>query len=180
MLRKQKDKHLGVVNDWDLSFADALSEDVGEHTATLPFLAIDLLVPGYWEGNIPVEYRHDLVSFMWITYWLAKCSEYPGDQPPKGLLEWRTSAMVCHKAKSSLLQRFRPTDLSTATIESRVAFSLLRDFIASVYERQAKIMRGTWVETDEPSNESRLENFLRAVSRAVLPEFQVPQSPAIG
>ncbi|KAG8688640.1 hypothetical protein FRC08_011320 [Ceratobasidium sp. 394] len=180
MLRKRGNDYLGVLNDWDFAYIDGLSTELGERGATIPFLALELLQPEFWDGKIAVEYKHDLESFIWIVYWLAQCSESPDGKPPKDMLEWNISAMACHKAKSSLLQRFRPTDLSTAIIESRVAFSLLRDFIASVYERQAKMMRGTWVETDEPSNESRLENFLQVVSRAVLPqEFQLPQSPVV-
>ncbi|KAG8736054.1 hypothetical protein FRC10_009858 [Ceratobasidium sp. 414] len=181
MVRKQEGKYFGVVNDWDLSHVVGLSKDVGGHTTTPPFLAMDLLVPEYWDGKISVEYQHDLEAFIWIIYWLAKCSESPDGEPPKDMLEWWISAPACDKAKWQLLGRFRSTNQSATTIESCVAASLLRDFAASYLAAESKLLLGTWSALDEPTNKSRLENFLQLVSQALSSQnFQLPDSPVIG
>ncbi|KAG8734981.1 hypothetical protein FRC10_011145, partial [Ceratobasidium sp. 414] len=180
MVRKQEGKYFGVVNDWDLSHIVGLSKDVGGHTATLPFLAMDLLVPEYWDGKISVEYQHDLEAFVWIIYWLAKCSESPDGKPPKDVLEWQISASVCRKAKSDVLLHFQSTNQSAATIEWRVAAPLLSDFAGSYLEARFKRMRGTRSAADEPTNKSRLENFLQLVSQALSSQnFQLPYSPVV-
>ncbi|KAG9080870.1 hypothetical protein FRC06_006050 [Ceratobasidium sp. 370] len=180
MVRKQKDTYLGVLNDWDLSHAVGLSEDTEERMATLPFLAIDLLA-GYWEGNSPVEYRHDLESFMWIIYWISRCSLSSHGKlvAPTDMLQWTTSASACRQAKAVLVIFFQEPHLPT-TIDSRVAVSLLCDFAISYLSRKSKVLNGTWSKDDEPSDRSRLENFLQLVSRALSPEnFQLPHSPVI-
>ncbi|KAF8596140.1 hypothetical protein BDV93DRAFT_424020, partial [Ceratobasidium sp. AG-I] len=60
MLRPTEDRPVPILNDWDLSFLAKKSQNVGEHTVTIPFLAGDLLTPEYWKGEIEVLYRHDL------------------------------------------------------------------------------------------------------------------------
>ncbi|KAG9090011.1 hypothetical protein FRC06_001255 [Ceratobasidium sp. 370] len=182
MVRKQKDTYLGVLNDWDLSHAVGLSEDTEERMATLPFLAIDLLLPGYWEGNTPVEYRHDLESFMWIIYWISRCSLSPHGKlvPPKDLLEWTTCASACYKAKFTFVMHFWLNGPSTTTTDSRVATSLLEDFARSYCGRVCKRLSGNQSQDNEPSNKSQLDNFLQLVLGALSHEnFQLPHSPVI-
>ena len=40
---------------------------LGEHAATTPFLAIDLLSKAYRDGDMVVLYRHSLESFIYST-----------------------------------------------------------------------------------------------------------------
>ncbi|KAF8597081.1 hypothetical protein BDV93DRAFT_410280, partial [Ceratobasidium sp. AG-I] len=60
LMIRPSEEVVGVLNDWDLSFIAEGSQDVGEHAATIPFLAGDLVCKEYWEGKVQVLYRHDL------------------------------------------------------------------------------------------------------------------------
>ncbi|KAG9074953.1 hypothetical protein FS749_013448, partial [Ceratobasidium sp. UAMH 11750] len=167
MLRKRGNNYLGVLNDWDFSYVDGLSSELGERGATIPFLAMELLRPEFWDGKLVVEYKHDLESFMWIIYWLARCSESPDGKTPKDLLEWRGSVTTCCGAKAHFVMVFKPNNPPKTTIESRIVDSLLGDFCNSYLERGSRRFRGE--AKLQESNKSRLENFLQHVSSCLPP-----------
>ncbi|KAF8877251.1 hypothetical protein CPB84DRAFT_1852740 [Gymnopilus junonius] len=67
-------KSFGVLNDFDMAVevnAKGRSPPIGagHRTATLPFMAVDLL--GNNMGSGPHLYRHDLESFFYILVWAA-------------------------------------------------------------------------------------------------------------
>jgi len=62
----------GVLNDWDLCRIrtnTGIQHRGGERTRTVPFIAIDLLTPEYFDGSKPPLYRHDLEGLIWILPW---------------------------------------------------------------------------------------------------------------
>lgn len=107
MLRVTKNETTPVLNDWDLSVIPGESPEVGEHTATIPFLAGDLLSPAYWEGKIKVLYRHDLESFVWILLWVFVCYRDRKAAVPDRLREWQTANYnSCYGSRVSFLNQF--------------------------------------------------------------------------
>ncbi|KAL6300674.1 hypothetical protein BKA93DRAFT_711129, partial [Sparassis latifolia] len=59
------DTQRSVLNDFDLAVVREGSEEEREpagkmRTGTVPFMALDLLMPGYYGGKIARLYRHDL------------------------------------------------------------------------------------------------------------------------
>ncbi|GBE85467.1 hypothetical protein SCP_0706540 [Sparassis crispa] len=65
------DTQRSVLNDFDLAVVREGSEEEREpagkmRTGTVPFMALDLLMPGYYGGKIARLYRHDLESFVWV------------------------------------------------------------------------------------------------------------------
>lgn len=82
-----KAKLIGILNDFDLASIMNPGERSPlrrgwERTATLPFLAIDLLE--FHEGQTRRWYRHDLESFAWCLFWEML------DVPD---IEWTTETM---------------------------------------------------------------------------------------
>ncbi|KIJ62095.1 hypothetical protein HYDPIDRAFT_30647 [Hydnomerulius pinastri MD-312] len=75
MYYEQDGKIIGVLNDFDL--APLPSEDGtrcprgNKRPGTLPFMAIDLLIPEGQAGQTAHLYRHDLESFIWVLTWIS-------------------------------------------------------------------------------------------------------------
>ena len=70
----------GVLNDWDLCRirTDAGVQHRGsERTGTVPFMALDLLTPEYFDGSKLPLYRHDLEGLIWILPWVFLQFEGP-------------------------------------------------------------------------------------------------------
>jgi hypothetical protein len=100
LVRRRGDDIFGVLNDWDLSFLEGDSTDVGERTATIPFLALDLLNDSYWDGKLEVLYRHDLESFIWILVWALFCYDKGEMISPLPLRDWLTGDhKECYRQK---------------------------------------------------------------------------------
>ncbi|KZT65503.1 hypothetical protein DAEQUDRAFT_520705 [Daedalea quercina L-15889] len=63
------------IRDFDLARLVRVNEPNGprstERTGTTPFMAIELLKKGYWEGDIGRLYRHDLEGFVWVVAYYA-------------------------------------------------------------------------------------------------------------
>ncbi|KAJ7592658.1 hypothetical protein C8J56DRAFT_822572 [Mycena floridula] len=54
-------------------------------TGTIPFMALGLLSPAGWAGDIIQAYRHDLESFAWVLLWICVCFRDGVEQRPKAL-----------------------------------------------------------------------------------------------
>ncbi|KAJ7592400.1 hypothetical protein C8J56DRAFT_1161612 [Mycena floridula] len=81
----------GILNDWDLATyrflvtASVLSLR-RDRTASMPFVALQLLDDAGWKGEIRRLYRHDLESFAWVLFWI--CSRFSnGQEQRRGPLE---------------------------------------------------------------------------------------------
>lgn len=102
-----KGKVIPVLNDWDLSVIADRSNNVGEYTGTIPFLASDLLSSKYWKGEVEVLYRHDLESFVWILLWVFVCYRNGKETVPTGMRGWQTANYAsCKGARFVFLQEF--------------------------------------------------------------------------
>lgn len=59
----------GILNDWGLTHVRV--KNVGtERTGASPFMALDLLCKGHWEGRVTRFYRHDLEELIWVLPWV--------------------------------------------------------------------------------------------------------------
>ncbi|GBE83532.1 hypothetical protein SCP_0505860 [Sparassis crispa] len=89
------DTKRGVLNDFDLTVIREGSEErkpTGkECTGTVPFMALDLLMPDYYSGKITRLYRHDLESFVWVLPFVL-LRNYSTDQDTQ-LNTWCTRAL---------------------------------------------------------------------------------------
>ena len=57
----------GVLTDFDLSIIAWRERVLGtDRTGTIPFMALELLCPEYWEGKITRQYYHELEAFIWM------------------------------------------------------------------------------------------------------------------
>ncbi|KAG2046754.1 hypothetical protein BDR06DRAFT_1014464 [Suillus hirtellus] len=59
----------GVLNDYDLSLFQRDSPNSPERTGTVPFMALDLLIPESMAGKVEHVYAHDAESFIWVLTW---------------------------------------------------------------------------------------------------------------
>ncbi|KAG2102497.1 uncharacterized protein F5147DRAFT_528339, partial [Suillus discolor] len=59
----------GVLNDYDLSLFQRDSPNSLERTGTVPFMALDLLIPEFMAGKVEHVYAHDAESFIWVLTW---------------------------------------------------------------------------------------------------------------
>jgi hypothetical protein len=120
----------GVLNDWDLSVIAGESPDVGEHTATIPFLSTNLLKDEYWNGQLEVLYWHDLESFVWTITWVFLYYDNRKEMVMKALARWQTGDYVqCRKEKYDFLCELLPGDPSPTpswTNKWHIALPLLR------------------------------------------------------
>ncbi|KAG1796386.1 uncharacterized protein HD556DRAFT_298771 [Suillus plorans] len=111
-------RFMGVLNDFDLSsIKESLSSIQGspkgfERTGTVPFMALNLLMPG--AGRVEHVYRHDAESFIWVLTWI--CLRYKKGKllrKRRPLDEWLTTdAMGCFYKKAvflGMLSTMRPT-----------------------------------------------------------------------
>ncbi|KAG2113446.1 uncharacterized protein F5147DRAFT_46113 [Suillus discolor] len=111
-------RFMSVLNDFDLSsIKESLSSIQDspkgfERTGTVPFMALDLLMPG--AGRVEHVYRHDAESFIWVLTWI--CLRYKKGKlrrKRRPLDEWLTAdAMGCFYQKAVFLgmqPTMRPT-----------------------------------------------------------------------
>ncbi|QRV72341.1 hypothetical protein RhiJN_00355 [Ceratobasidium sp. AG-Ba] len=175
MVRTQDLEHLGVLNDLDLSFAEGISVEVPEHTATLLSLSLRLLDARYWAGSITVGYRHELESFIWIIFLLAKCG---GAELTHSLRGWATGVTHCKAMKLLYVQTFNRHNSPTTTIEWRVA-NLLLEQLKFSYSAPDTDEDWTSIHTlklNRPqSDRELLDSFLQLMPA----ECPVPASPAL-
>ncbi|QRV97638.1 hypothetical protein RhiJN_25657 [Ceratobasidium sp. AG-Ba] len=175
MVRTQGSEYFGVLNDMDLSFAKGISVEVPEHAATLLSLSLRLLDSRYWAGSIVVGYRHELESFIWIIFLLAKCG---GVGLTHSLRAWATGATQCKAMKLLYIQTFDRNNSPTATIEWRVANLLLEQL---KFSYSAPDLDEDWtsihtLKLNRPqSDRELLDSFLQLMPA----ECPVPASPAL-
>ena len=106
------DQNRGILNDWDLATIEGISKHDGcDRTGTVPFMALGLLKPSYWEGKIKRQYHHDLEGFLWILPYV--CLQYEnGKMITNPLKSWNTgNYVVCREKKRDFLGNLR-TDLT--------------------------------------------------------------------
>ncbi|KAG1811680.1 hypothetical protein EV424DRAFT_1419697 [Suillus variegatus] len=72
----------GVLNDYDLSLFQRDSPNSLERTGTVPFMALDLLIPKSMAGKVEHVYAHDAESFIWVLTWT--CLRYEGANSSAG------------------------------------------------------------------------------------------------
>ncbi|ETW83210.1 hypothetical protein HETIRDRAFT_439698, partial [Heterobasidion irregulare TC 32-1] len=102
------DQKRGILNDWDLATIEGISKHDGcDRTGTVPFMALDLLKPSYWEGKIKRQYHHDLEGFLWILPYV--CLQYKdGNMVTNPLKSWNTGHYaICREKKSDFLRNLR-------------------------------------------------------------------------
>ncbi|KAG1861394.1 hypothetical protein C8R48DRAFT_711317 [Suillus tomentosus] len=127
-------RFMSVLNDFDLSsIKDSLSSIQGspkgfERTGTVPFMALDLLMPDAIAGRVEHVYRHDAESFIWVLAWIClRYKEGKLRRKRRPLDEWLTTdAMGCFYRKSgflSMLRTIRPTQSHEENF--KVAFDCL-------------------------------------------------------
>ncbi|KAJ1304225.1 hypothetical protein OPQ81_008622 [Rhizoctonia solani] len=93
MARYKNNQFLGVVNDWDLSYAKGKSKPRPNVTATVPFMGLDLLERTSRTTEPARLYYDDLESFLWILFWVVLTVEDKVVRPGS-LKEWRTGDIV--------------------------------------------------------------------------------------
>lgn len=127
MLRTRDGVHFGVINDWDLSIIEDESKELGERTATIPFLAMDLLKDAYWAGEIEVLYRHELESLIWIIVWVLFCYNHNAVAVPSNLQRWQTADFrECFEHKLAFLEDYWDHHVTPAwTTEEPIVHNLL-------------------------------------------------------
>ncbi|KAI0064345.1 hypothetical protein BV25DRAFT_1914541 [Artomyces pyxidatus] len=107
MVRRQHDgTPVGVLNDWDLAHIQGFAPTLGtlEKTGTLPFMPLDLLKLGYFNGEKEHLYRHDLESLIWILPWTLMRYRYCKLLKHPPLAEWETpDYKFCHDSKVAFL-----------------------------------------------------------------------------
>ena len=114
----KEDNKYGVLNDFDLSTimnpGDRNPNRQGlERTGTLPFMAVELLEDGGFEGKVPRRYDHELESFCWVLVWVSRCvlGGQESERPPI-LGEWlgNNNVAVCGtKLRFITLRQKAPT-----------------------------------------------------------------------
>ncbi|KAG1865701.1 hypothetical protein C8R48DRAFT_772696 [Suillus tomentosus] len=90
----------GVLNDYDLSLFQRDSPNSLERTGTVPFMALDLLIPESMAGKVEHVYAHDAESFIWVLTWT--CLRYEGGKLSRNrpLEEWlKVDACTCAEKK---------------------------------------------------------------------------------
>ena len=102
----------GVLTDFDLSLLQWEPRVFGtDRTGTIPFMALDLLTPRYWDGKFKRYYHHELEAFIWILCYVFLLYQNSERQTHRKVDLWRTSSYeACHKEKSSFLTDFAVTD----------------------------------------------------------------------
>lgn len=115
---------LGVLNDWDLAtFADSRHDGL-ERTGTIPYMAIDLLLPESMAGTVQHLYRHDLEALFWVLVWV--CS------PPGAFSNWESGTYrQCRKEKSDFLQEGEEFPVR----EGYLGLSLVVDELKSLFKK---------------------------------------------
>lgn len=93
-----KGEIIGVLHDWDLATLVDARDDGLEPIGTMPFMALDLLLPDSMAGSIERLYRHDLEALFWVLVWAIY---------PKGtFVSWESGTYSqCYKEKEHYLIR---------------------------------------------------------------------------
>ncbi|KAG2346936.1 hypothetical protein BDR05DRAFT_759322 [Suillus weaverae] len=93
---------IGVLNDYDLSSFQRDSSSSLERTGTVPFMAVNLLMPEAITGKVKHVYAHDAESFIWVLTWV--CLRYEGGNlfsKNRPLDEWlKMDAIRCSEEKT--------------------------------------------------------------------------------
>ena len=148
----------GVLNDYDLSRhrVDGHVERQGEErTATIPFLALDLLDPDFFAGKIPLEYRHEAESLKWAFLYFV-CKNAPTNSDGTSVHDWMTNSPVnCRRAKLDFV---------------RQRISVAPSYEA--YQGLADILGDSIHEADFARTKAR-----KSAMRAVRPTHPVPLEP---
>ena len=133
----------GVLNDWDLSrtrHETGVEHLGGERTGTIPFMAMDLLTPEYFEGLKPPLYRHDLEGFIWILPWVFL--QFDGPKFKAEQLHWGTGNYhLCHEEKAKMLDYSNIASYTPSKsweVEWQLAKCLLMWLSSEVGERTAR------------------------------------------
>lgn len=159
-------RFMSVLNDFDLSSIKRFLSSIKdaprglERTGTIPFMALDLLMPEATAGQVEHVYYHDAESFIWVLTWI--CLRYDNGKllrKNRPLDEWLTvDAMGCHEKKTSflgMLRRIHPTQSHEGNF--KVALQCLEVIIAlfspstSVPEDD-EVVFNTWLQKHVPEN----------------------------
>jgi len=99
------DGRYGVLADWDLGvIRNNPKRGTTERMGTFPFMAVDLLTPEYWEGDLRRLYRHDLEGFVWILPWIALRYDNGAKKDQPRLVEWVSGDYdMCRLSKYAFL-----------------------------------------------------------------------------
>jgi serine/threonine protein kinase len=114
MLRRERDKVYGILNDMDLAVSIGVtSTSSKQRTGTKPFMAINLLRPGP-----PVHmYRHDLESMFYVLVWITSRFNNGEEITEPPLQEWADlGGVALVKEKNSFFMSLPPR--RTAQFES--------------------------------------------------------------
>ena len=96
----------GVLNDFDLARLRGQDGKPSgkDNTGTMPFMALDLLNSGAFQGMVPRLYRHDAESFAWCLIYICICMEDRNGEilvtKPHPLLPWFRDPASCYKSKT--------------------------------------------------------------------------------
>ncbi|QRV90416.1 hypothetical protein RhiJN_18434 [Ceratobasidium sp. AG-Ba] len=175
MVRVIDGVYYGILNDFDLSHIAELGLEINEHTATLPFLARELLCDEYWEGKLEVKYKHDWESFIWIAYWLGRSSEFLNGEVPQDLHRWKTGVLECCSMKDHVLRTPGYTKRPIDTLEWRTAAQLLHYLEwLTVQKRFYEMAPDTPGRPSiaEPSEAELLEEMLKRVVKTLPEAYQ--------
>ena len=103
------DSHRGVLNDFDLARSRAAGGKPSskDNTGTLPFLALDLLCKGAFDGLVQRLYRHDAESFTWCLIYICICMKKDDNGQirtitPHPLSSWSANVDSCSNSKKEL------------------------------------------------------------------------------
>jgi hypothetical protein len=100
----------GVLTDFDSSILQWEPRIIGtDRTGTIPFMAIDILTDGYWQGLTKRYHRHELESFFWILVFV--CLLYQGGKRYANEYadSWMTSDYrKCREKKADFLTQDTP------------------------------------------------------------------------
>ncbi|KIK40225.1 hypothetical protein CY34DRAFT_807451 [Suillus luteus UH-Slu-Lm8-n1] len=104
-------RFIGALNDYDLSSLKRDGPSCLERTGTVPFMAIDLLMPEAIAGNVEHVYAYDAESFIWVLIWV--CLRYENGKllsKNRPLEEWlKSDAIRCRVNKNDFLLAGLPT-----------------------------------------------------------------------
>ena len=79
MYKREHDKIVGVLNDFDLAIIKHDKRENTERTGTMLFMALDLLEDIIAKSNQVHLYRYDAESFLWVAIWV--CGTFEGSGP---------------------------------------------------------------------------------------------------
>ncbi|CAE6513923.1 unnamed protein product [Rhizoctonia solani] len=90
MVRTIGDRYYGVLNDWDLSFWEGKGEFEADLTATVPYVAINLLYLWQADSKVDREYYFELESFFWCIIWTFLAVKDKKLQLTPAMVDWLT------------------------------------------------------------------------------------------